>query len=328
MTPVRALMAVVTSLVVLRTAAPTADSAPMVTGALMSPGARPSASASIVARTATAASPASQVFRASTDVVTVDVSVRRGNRPLTGLGIQDFEILDDGVTQRIVEMSYEKLPVDVTAVLDVSSSVTGEMLQQLRMAVVDIRRRLQSGDRLRLVTFNMRIRRVVDITASPQALDVALQSLRSGGSSAVNDALSVALVAANAPNRRQFIVLFSDGRDSASITGAEAVLDVARRTSATVHVVLAASVKKTIDTLYTSLASLTGGAVHALLPGDTVGGAFDKALEQFRSSYVLTYSPGAGLTPGTGVRQGPHAISVRVRRDDVDVRARQTYVVP
>ena len=74
--------------------------------------------------TAPAQDPA-PVFRAGADLVTVEASVRRDRRAVVGLTAADFELLDNGVAQEISDVTYEKLPIDVTVVLDVSSSVTG-----------------------------------------------------------------------------------------------------------------------------------------------------------------------------------------------------------
>ena len=63
------------------------------------------------------------VFRASADVVSVDAAVQRDRRPVVGLKPADFEILDNGVSQEISDVSYERLPIDVTLLLDVSASV-------------------------------------------------------------------------------------------------------------------------------------------------------------------------------------------------------------
>src|SRR5919112_32731 len=79
--------------------------------------------------------PQQPVFRTGADVVSVDASVQRDRRPLTGLTAADFELLDNGVPQEISDVTYEKLPIDVTLLLDVSASVTGPILDELRRAL-------------------------------------------------------------------------------------------------------------------------------------------------------------------------------------------------
>jgi VWFA-related protein len=275
------------------------------------------------------------VFRASADVVTVEASVRRERRPVLGLTAADFELLDNGVAQEITDVNYEKLPIDVTVLLDVSASVTGSVLDELRRSLRQLRADLGARDRLRLITFDMRIRRLIDFTQSAAATDDALASLGSAGSSAVFDSLAVALTAAAPTGRRQLIMLFSDGQDSSSITDAETLLDAARRSTPTVALVLAsASLKRpaslvrnssklssaTIGGLADQIASDTGGYVVALNPGDNLTSTFRRVLEQFRTTYVLYFTP-------RGVeRQGAHTLEVRVKRDRAEVRARRGYL--
>ena len=59
-------------------------------------------------------------FRAGVDAVAVEASVRRNNRPVTGLKAGDFQLLDNGVPQQISDLTYERLPIDVTVLLDVA----------------------------------------------------------------------------------------------------------------------------------------------------------------------------------------------------------------
>jgi Ca-activated chloride channel family protein len=260
-------------------------------------------------------------FRAHADAVNVGVSVLRGGRPVPGLTAADFQILDNGVVQQIASLSYEKLPLDLTVLLDISGSVSGNVLDQLRQSASDLRRSLQPSDRLRILTFNMRVHRVLDVDAKPGEFEPAFAALSSGGSSAVLDALAVALASGATADRRQFVVLLSDGKDSISINTPEILLDTARRTSPTVSVVLATPVRRAADKIYADLAAETGGTTVALLPAETLGGQLRRTVETFRSSYVLTYTP-AGVT-----REGAHSIEVRVQRPLVDVRARRGYVV-
>jgi VWFA-related protein len=260
------------------------------------------------------------VFRATADAVRVSVAVQRSNRPVTDLTIADFALLDNGVPQAITAVNYEALPIDATVLLDISASVSGAAVEQLQRSIPDLRRSLRSGDRLSVVAFNMRIRRLLDITPAAGS-EATAPRLAASGSSAVLDALAVALSSRGDPDRRQLVVLFSDGRDSISVTDAGIVLDVARRTTPTVSVVLSSPARIASDRVYADLAAQTGGTVVSLLPSDTLGDSLRSAIERFRSSYVLTYSP-SGVA-----RDGAHALEVQVNRPGVDVRARRGYVV-
>ena len=145
------------------------------------------------------------VFRAAADVVSVDASVQRDRRPVTGLKAADFELLDNGVAQEITDVAYEKLPIDVTVLLDVSASVTGPVLDELGRALRQVRADLLPGDRLRLLTFNMSVRRLVDFGQPAPDVDQALASMRGVGSSAIFDGLAVALSSFDAPGRRRLV---------------------------------------------------------------------------------------------------------------------------
>jgi VWFA-related protein len=275
------------------------------------------------------------VFRAGADAVTVDVSVQRDRRPVIGLRATDFELLDNGVRQEVTEVAYEKLPIDVTLLLDVSASVTGDVLDELRRALRQVRTDLGPADRLRLLTFNMRVQRLVDFTQPASDIDGALATLRGAGSSAVFDGLTVALAASGAPGRRRLVVLFSDGQDSSSITDPDTLLEVAKRTTPTVAIILGstpserpASLLKTTSALASAtvgalserIAGETGGLVTAVKPGENLSSKFRRMIQDFRSSYVLYFSP-------SGVeRAGAHTLEVRVNRPGVDVRARRGYL--
>ena len=277
----------------------------------------------------------SAVFRTGADVVTVDASVQRDRRPVTGLTAADFELLDNGVAQEISDVTYEKLPIDVTLLLDVSASVTGPVLDELRRALRQVRTDLGPADRLRLLTFNMSIRRLVDFTQPAADIDQALASLRGGGSSAVFDSLAVALTSPDAPGRRRLIVLFSDGQDSSSISDADSLLEVAKRSTPTVAIILGSPVpdrpasllrtsaslsSATVDVLSQRLAVETGGMVTTVKTGENLTSKFRRMVQDFRSSYVLYFTP-------RGVeRSGAHTLEVRVKRPGAEVRARRGYI--
>ncbi|HWK09378.1 MAG TPA: VWA domain-containing protein, partial [Vicinamibacterales bacterium] len=214
-----------------------------------------------------------QAFRSAADVVSVEVSVRREKRSVTGLTAADFDLLDNGVAQQIDTISYERLPIDVTVALDVSASVTGPVLEQLRRSVRQLQPDLGARDRLKLVAFNMRVERLVDFRAPGSVSDGALASLPPVGSSAIFDTLAVALGGAPSSGRRHLIIVFTDGKDSASVTNPEGLLEMARRSTPTIAAVLASSTPEQpvstfapvpfmdIRDLYDQLARETGGTV-------------------------------------------------------------------
>jgi VWFA-related protein len=261
--------------------------------------------------------------------------VRREKRPVTGLKITDFELLDNGVPQEISDLSYERLPIDVTVVLDVSASVTGAVLDQLRQSVRQLKSDLGSRDRLKLIAFNMQVRRLADFEAPGSAADAAFASLSGHGSSAIFDSVAVALASPAPEGRRHLVVLFSDGQDSSSITDPDVLFDVARRTTPTVDIVLASPVPEhaaspfarspgkppiTIGRLYDQLARETGGMVVSTSPGENLASTFRRVLADFRSSYVLYFTP-------KGVdRSGSHSLDVRVKQEGTEVRARRGYL--
>jgi len=277
-------------------------------------------------------------FHATTDAVAVDVSVRVGTRVITGLKAADFTVLDNGVRQQIVDVSYAKLPIDVTVAFDVSGSVTGALLDGLRRATVQLMHDLGKTDRLRLLLFGLPVRRVVDFTTDVAAVERAIQSAVSMGGTSLYDAMSVALISATPRDRRQLIMFFTDGGENFSVTDDAALLDVARRTRATVTLVMPMAGPGTAVTallprqhLISLVASETGGSTlfTTMQPptfGLTAGlttvltEVFRNALEVFRSSYVVYYVP-------QGVdRAGVHTLKVSVPTRGATVQARRGYV--
>ncbi|HVL68760.1 MAG TPA: VWA domain-containing protein [Vicinamibacterales bacterium] len=295
------------------------------------------------ARSAPAQDTPQATFRSTAAAVMVDVAVRdRNRRSITGLGADDFEVFDNGVLQTVADVSYGRLPIDVTVALDVSSSVTGDVLKRLREAMVQLTRDLGRGDRLKLVLFNQQITRTTDFTTDVKVVERAVREVAAGGSTALLDAMSVALVSASAPDRRQLVMVFTDGSDSSSITTADMLTTVAQRTRATLAFVVPGALR-TITTfsspksvlppvpitqrsasipqnpLLTSLAAETGGTVIPTAAGVDVSAAFRRVLDEFRSAYVLYYTP-AGVD-----RAGYHKLDVKVKREAVTVQARRGY---
>jgi hypothetical protein len=82
------------------------------------------------------ASPQQPQFSTQIEHVRVDVLVSNRGRPVTGLRPADFEILDNGVPQRVEFASFDEIPLNVIIVLDASFAV-------MMLAESDVGRALQ-----------------------------------------------------------------------------------------------------------------------------------------------------------------------------------------
>jgi VWFA-related protein len=281
------------------------------------------------------------VFRAGVDLVRVDAGVRSGVRIVTGLTAADFEVFDNGVAQQIEDVSYGRLPIDVTIALDVSQSVSGALLGRLRQGTLDLMRELKDDDRLRLLVFNARTTRLVDFTNDVRVVERALREIVARGSTALSDALSVALISAPRTERRQLVVFFTDGADVTSLTEQATLREVAQRSEATLVMVMPGgylpvsgvtagvspasvvmgrvSVPVRGPAFYHQLTSDTGGSVLPVSPTVNLTSTFSRILGDFRSQYVLHYVP-------RGVeRAGYHTLSVRVKKPNMQITARRGY---
>lgn len=281
-------------------------------------------------------------FRAAAEAVMVEVSVQAGNRPVTNLQIGDFTLLDNGVPQTILDLTYGKLPIDVTVALDISFSVSGTMLERLQRGVGQLMRDLRPDDRLRLMMFNARVARIVDYSSDPAVIDAAMKSAIAGGGTSLNDAISLALVSSRALGRRQLIVVFTDGSDASSTTPVSTLLEVAGRTTATLSMVMPGLIQTTssfgftggvsapqpmqvrsqllsVNFVWANLTTSTGGSVVPFRANEDLGAVFRRILDGFRSTYVLHFTP-------TGVASGGfHELQVTVSRPNATVTARRGY---
>jgi len=262
--------------------------------------------------------PAAQTpFRTSTDVVVIDVSVTDGRRlPITNLTKDDFALKDNDAAQQILDFDREAMPLDVTVTIDVSGSMTRDDREMVSRAVAQVSDRLGPADRARVMTFATMTAERTPLAHPPIKVDLSAV----GPGTAIFDALLLSVITPPLPDRRQCVLFMTDGQDTTSIFDASLVIDTARHASAPTTIVLVPN-RAPITTrgLLFSVAAQTGGEIVELKGHDQLSQAFLTALENFRTSYVLRYSP-AGVS-----RTGWHDVTVTVKNKDLRVRARRGY---
>ena len=262
-------------------------------------------------------------FSTRTESVRLDVNVSEGGRIVRGLGPADFEVRDEGVLQQVDLVSFEQAPVSVLLALDTSHSVSGEPLEQLRAACHALLDLLRADDRAAVLTFDHDVSLPVQPTAGIPTVRAILDKIRAAplggpGGTALIDGTYAAMLMNETAVHRPLVIVFSDGVDTASWLTVERALDAARHLNVVVYGV---TVRGAGDTSFLrSLAKLSGGDVLEAESTHQVRSVFVRILEEFRSRYLVSYSP-------RGVQKGGwHRVDVRVKGRRATVKARPGYM--
>src|SRR4051812_36826587 len=176
-------------------------------------------------------------FSAKVEAVRVDVLVTDNGQPVRGLGAADFELSDNGVPQRVDLVSFDEIPLNVILALDMSDSVAGERLAQLRGAGAGLLAALKKNDQAALVAFSHAVQLGSALTSNLDAVREALAAASATGMTAVIDGTYAGVMVGESDAGRGLLIVFSDGVDTSSWLRADAVLDAARRADVVVYAV-------------------------------------------------------------------------------------------
>lgn len=282
--------------------------------------------------------PDQPVFRSAVERVTVSATVRteRG-RPVTDLGIDDFELLDSGEATRIAEFRDDPSPVEIALLVDFSGSMSVSAKRATAAANVGhLLSWLEPGDTVSLFGFDRDVHELHPPTTEPALVSTALERMDPWGATSLFDAIAETgrRVARGTTIGRRAIVAFTDGSDNASqLTPAE-VSGIASAVDVPVYIVIVVSPleragRTTInDEKYEAmrlgtlgnLARWTGGEIYTALNPTMAADAARQIVTSLRHQYLLAFEPDD--------RPGWHPIEVRTRDEDLVVRTRSGYVVP
>jgi Ca-activated chloride channel family protein len=255
-------------------------------------------------------------FRAGVEVVTVDVSVTRGDVPVSGLTADDFVVTDNGIRQRIDTVAATQVPLNLTLVFDTSGSVAGERLHALVTASEQLMKELRPDDYLSLITFTSGVDRRVTPTTNFESVRAALHAVTASGDTSLRDALFLALQTTRPEATRPLLLIFTDGADTSSFLSADEVLESVRHADVVIHAVSFGS-----QPFLSRATHEAGGRIWSASSNRDLQALFSRAIRDMRDRYVLTYSPN-GVS-----RSGWHALRVKLDGKKGDVVARPGYWV-
>jgi Ca-activated chloride channel family protein len=286
-------------------------------------------------------------FRADVHLVNIGFSVRdSGGKLVTGLTQSDFEVLEDGVPQKIAFFApSQDVPLTLGLVVDISGSQGSFLKPHEKDLRTFLHAALAPQDRAFLLCFANHIRLVADYSKPDRDLAAALmgfdrlndvsaypelgpKEIRTAGT-AFYDAIyySTVQMLAQTGGGRKALVIFSDGEDNSSAHHMLDAIEAAQTNNVLLFCVRYTEVhnqrltarNKYGTSVMARIAKETGGADFDAREEDLAGN-FKEIGEQLRSAYELGYH-----TTNASDDDTFRKISIRPKDLSLKVKAKSGY---
>ena len=252
-------------------------------------------------------------------------------RPVTGLTEKDFHVYEDGREEKIKIFQPEDTPATVGMVIDNSGSMTNKRNDVVNAALAFIGAG-HPEDEIFIVNFNRRpwlgLSSAHAFTSDRSELRAALTQTRAEGTTALYDALKLALEHLEAGSRqRKALVVLSDGGDNASVAKIDDVLRLAQQSSATIYCIgIYDSFQKDRNPgVLKKIAKVTGGEAYFPNTLESLRLVWPRIANAIRGQYTI------GYVSSNPVRNGEYRrvkITASGKRGKLlDVRTRHGYVL-
>ena len=278
-------------------------------------------------------------FRAGVDIVSLNVTVTdQGQRYVTDLNENDFQVYEDGIKQDVTLFNRTNLPIALALLVDTSASMEAR-LPIAQEAAIGFSRKLRSQDLAEVIGFDNRVVVLQGFTNQASELEAAIRKTSAGGSTSMYNAIYIALkdlkkaVAASTDEiRRQAIVVLSDGEDTSSLLPFEEVLDLAKRSETAIYAIGLRSAEsssaaskgfKEAEFVLRQLSQETGA--RSFFPNQLadLNAIYGQIAEELSSQYTVGYTSKNPKRDGAWRR-----VVVRANRASSATRTKQGYFAP
>ena len=239
-----------------------------------------------------------QVFRASTDLVTLPVTVTgRGDQIVTGLGRDAFEVFEDGRRQEVryfAAGTTDGIPLHLGLLLDTSGSMQKDLSAAGTAAIRFVNTLTEARDTT-LVEFASHVRVSRYEPQSYERLFERIRSPEADGYTALYDALAMYLSAAEDQDGLKVLLLYTDGGDSRSTTSYGALVEMLRLSQVMVYAVgylenQSYSERALQQMRLNDIAKQTGGQAFYQTRKEDLEKFYARILEELAARYTLGYA--------------------------------------
>jgi Ca-activated chloride channel homolog len=242
------------------------------------------------------------------NMVVVNVTVTDPyDRIVTGLDQSNFQIYDDKVEQKIEAFSTEDAPISVGLIFDASGSMS-DKIQKSKQAALQFFKTSNPQDEFMLINFGERPNLISGFTSRFENLQDRLLFVKSGGMTAMLDAIYLGLhEMRNATTSRKALLVISDGGDNHSRYNENEISKAIKESDVQIYAVgifEPTSVRgRTLEeaqgpNLLAKLAELSGGRMFSVEDADELPDIAEKISIELRNQYVLGYKPSTLVRDG------------------------------
>jgi len=240
-------------------------------------------------------------IKVNVNLVNVLVSVLDDhNRPAPDLPLDAFQILEEGVPQKIDFFEPEtKQPLDLALMIDASLSERKEMGTERDAASHFIKQVLRPEDRMSVFYFDENVTQVAAFSDNVVALQEAVRKIPDGAGTSIYDAILLGSRALDRrPNeRRRVIILVTDAGETTSRSDFEAARKEALRAGVLLYTIVIRPVKNENgrntagEHALQTITETTGGALFFPDSAQELPMIFDRIDHELRTQYRLAYYP-------------------------------------
>jgi Ca-activated chloride channel family protein len=219
-----------------------------------------------------------------------------------------FSLFEDGVRQRISQFADEDAPLSIGLLVDVSGSMGGK-LEVSKNAVAEFLKTMNPDDEAFLIEFSDQADVALGFTRDWNAITGRMSSARSGGLTALLDAVHLGLEQMkSAKNPRKALLILSDGGDNNSRYSGAEIKEVVREADVQIYCMglfepvlfrglTAAEVSG--PALLSEISEQTGGRVFPARSLTALPAIARRIGIELRNEYILAYAPSNSNRDGT-----------------------------